>query len=134
MMCCSGPAKRHRRPARTTEPAHDAVTARADQLPVSAADGCPDSSEQERHILVQFPSKRGEFREVRWSEDPRDPLTMDGIKKLLRRVDPSGECASSSDFDVVDDDGDVILAPSTWPPGTRVVVSLEGKLNATCSG
>ena len=60
-------------------------------------------------------------------------MTLDGIKDLLRGADPSGGCAGSSDFDVLDDDGDAILAPSTWPPNTRVIVSLEGRLNATFS-
>eukprot|EP01043_Picozoa_sp_COSAG02_P008279 COSAG02_NODE_262_length_26647_cov_21.607240_6_plen_104_part_00 len=97
----------------------------------SAADGLDSSSARERQIMARFPGNE-DFRDVRWSEDPTHPLTMDDIKDLLRRADPAGGCAGSIDFDVLDDDGDAILAPSTWPPGVRVVVSLEGQLNATC--
>ncbi len=99
----------------------------------SAADGPDTSSARERQIMVRFPGKE-DFRDVRWSEDPTHPLTMDGIKDLLRQADPAGGCAGSTDFDVLDDDGDAILAPSTWPPGVRVIVSLEGHLNDTCQG
>jgi hypothetical protein len=128
-MCCSAPSRQQRRAPR---PAGAAPAQReASQLTSPADDG---SSERERHILVQFPGKGDEFREVRWSEDPTHPLTMDGIKDLLRQADPAGSCAQSTDFDVLDDDGDAIVAPSTWPPGVRVIVSLEGQLNATCQG
>lgn len=82
-------------------------------------------------ILVRF-GNGGEFREVRWSEDSKHPLTMGGVKDLLRQVAPAGESAGGSDFDVLDDDGDAILAPSTWPPRTRVIISAESQLNTTC--
>lgn len=127
-MCCSAPSRQQRRASR---PAGAAPAQREASQLTSADDG---SSEHERHILVQFPGKGDEFREVRWSEDPTHPLTMDGIKDLLRQADPAGSCAQSTDFDVLDDDGDAIVAPSTWPPGVRVIVSLEGQLNATCQG
>jgi hypothetical protein len=134
MICCSAPSRQRRRAPRPAEPATAAVSQAGPPSRLTrVADGLPASSEHERHILVQFPGMRGEFREVRWSEDPSRPMTLDGIKDLLREADPGGGCAGSSDFDVLDDDGDAILAPSTWPPRTRVIVSLEGRLNATFS-
>ena len=130
MMCCSAPSRQQRRPARSPGATPTAASAEVTSK-VSIAAGGP--REHEHQILVEFPGQRGAFVEVCWSEDPSNPLTMDGIKELLRQADPAGDCAGS-DFDILDDDGDALLAPSTWPPKTRVMLHLEGQLNATCQG
>lgn len=135
MLCCSAPSRQQRRPPRPAGTAPETTAAQREASRLKSSADAPDAtSERKRQILVQFPGKGDEFREVSWSEDPTHPLTMDGIKDLLRQADPSGSCARSTDFDVLDDDGDAILAPSTWPPGVRVTVSLDGQLNATCQG
>ena len=135
MLCCAAPARQKQRPAGSV-PAADTTAvsnASASAAGVASPHRAKPGLGRQRMIQVRFPGGQGGFREVCWSEDPDQPRTMDDVKELLRQEQPDMVgTAAGGDFDLLDDDGDAILAPSTWPAGTRVIVSLDGLLSATC--
>ena len=92
------------------------------------APGRPNAVGTVRRILVAFPGAEGDYREVCWTEDPAAPFSMAQVRSCVQREAPT-DLASS--LDLVDEDGDALLAPSTWPEGTRVVLSLNGSLHGS---
>ena len=90
----------------------------------SASTAAAGADERQRQILVRFPGEPGD-REVRWAEDRARPSTMDEVRELLRHASNGslGGPDGGGGFDVLDEDGDALLAPSTWPPDTQVIVT-----------
>ena len=123
MLCCASKPQRRRPAAAADRLPSRPTAAAAAAAAMPPAPATADAEERQRQILVQFPGETGD-REVRWAEAPARPSTMDEVRELLRQAS-NGSLGGVGDggFDVLDEDGDALLAPSTWPPDTQVIVT-----------